>query len=189
MVNTAGLAGAPGPPAPADSGGGGGSSDAAAPASEACVRDAWARPGSVASNDNSSDRPAYTPPSSGSTSRSTTSEPNRAPTYPATETSPSRWVGGRSGSRLARASPSAESSWVRPSSPVSAGTPMNCRAGSRCITPRLQIRAAVVPGEHQLVPQPGRPDQARALGPAGQQRLGSHVHGVPRDFGHGQFAA
>ncbi len=55
-------------------------SEAAAAASEACVRDAWARPGSVASNDSSSDRPAYTPPSSGSTSRSTTSGPNRAAT-------------------------------------------------------------------------------------------------------------
>ena len=37
------------------------------------------------------------------------------------------------------------------------------------------------PRRHQLVAQPGRPDQSRALGPAGQQRLGSHVHGVPRD--------
>ena len=40
VVNTAGRAGVPGPPAPPDPGGAGGSSDAAAPASEACVRDA-----------------------------------------------------------------------------------------------------------------------------------------------------
>ena len=125
---------------------GGGSSEAAAAASDAWRRDASASPGRVASKDSSSDRPAYTPPSSGLTSRSTTSWPNRADTKLATGTSASRAVAGSSGSRLARASPAADSTPLRPSAARSPGTPMNCRAGSGCIPPRLQIRAATAPG-------------------------------------------
>ena len=66
---------------------------------------------------------------------------------------------------------------------------MNCRAGSGRISPRLQIRAAVVPGRDQLAAQAGRLDQAGALGPAGEQRLGAHVHRAAGHLGHGQLAA
>src|ERR1700730_6976941 len=60
--------------------------------------------------------------------------------------SPSRAVAGSSRSCRARVSPAADSSPDRPSSSRSAGTPIICRAGSLRISPRLQIRAAVVPG-------------------------------------------
>ena len=190
-VNIGGRAVEPPPPGPrrAVAAGGGGSSEAAASASDARSRDAWARPGSVASNDSSSERPAYTPPSSGSTSRSTTSGPNRPAMYPATGTSPSRRVAGRPGSWPARSRPvarqqagSGQVAEVRGHAHVLPGGQPPHRAPA----PDPRRRGA---GQHQAIGQAGRPDQVRPLRPAGQQRFGAHVHGAAGHLGDLQLPA